>query len=134
MQLPLFALRPPRGYGILTTTGRRTGKKRRRCIRAIRDGDRVYIVAIKGARTGWQKNILANPNVQLRLPGGIHAGIARELRRTPGEQRARETYCQTVNRFDYPAFTLWRQGARLQQRSARCIAPGSTRARRSSSS
>jgi deazaflavin-dependent oxidoreductase (nitroreductase family) len=110
MQLPLFAVRPPRGYGILTTTGRKTGKKRRRCIRAIRDGEKAYIVAIKGARTGWQKNLRANPNVRLRLPGGSHDGIARELRGTADEQRARQVYCETVNRFDYPAFTLWRTG------------------------
>ncbi len=110
LQLPLFALRPPKGYGILTATGRRTGKRRRRCVRAIRDGDRVYVVAIKGARTGWQKNLLANPDVRLRLPGGTYAGVAREARGTADEQRAREAYCETVNRFDFGAYTLWRRG------------------------
>src|ERR687895_1476960 len=44
LQLPYFMLLPARGYGVLTTTGRRTGKKRRKCIRAIRDGDKVYLV------------------------------------------------------------------------------------------
>jgi deazaflavin-dependent oxidoreductase (nitroreductase family) len=61
MQLPLFLLRPPAGYGVLTTTGRRTGKTRRRCVRAIKRGDRVYLVAIKGSRTGWLRNVLASP-------------------------------------------------------------------------
>lgn len=50
LQLPFFALRPPKGFGVLTTTGRKTGKTRRKCIRAIRRGDEAYIVAIKGAR------------------------------------------------------------------------------------
>jgi hypothetical protein len=36
LQLPFFMLLPPGGFGDLTTTGRRTGKTRRKCIRAIR--------------------------------------------------------------------------------------------------
>ena len=43
-QLPWFTALPPRNYGILTTTGRKTGKRRRRCIRAVRAGDLVYLV------------------------------------------------------------------------------------------
>jgi hypothetical protein len=41
MQLPFFLVRLPSGYGVLTTTGRKTGKVRRRCVRAIRRGDVV---------------------------------------------------------------------------------------------
>jgi hypothetical protein len=33
MMLPLFILRPPSGFGVITTTGRRTGKTRRNCTR-----------------------------------------------------------------------------------------------------
>jgi deazaflavin-dependent oxidoreductase (nitroreductase family) len=110
MQLPLFALRPPRGYGVLTTTGRTTGKRRRRCVRAIEDGNRVYLVAIKGARTGWQRNLRANPNARLRLRGGSFAGVARELHGAPEAQRAREVYCHTVYRFDRASYTMWHKG------------------------
>ena len=41
LMLPHFMLLPPKGFGVLTTTGRRTGKTRRKCVRAIRRGDRV---------------------------------------------------------------------------------------------
>ncbi|MFB9837455.1 hypothetical protein [Actinoallomurus acaciae] len=37
-QVPWFRIAPPRGFGVLTTVGRKTGKTRRTCVRAIRDG------------------------------------------------------------------------------------------------
>jgi deazaflavin-dependent oxidoreductase (nitroreductase family) len=80
LMLPWFTLIPPRGCGVLTTTGRKTGKARRRCVRAIRCGDKVYLVAIGGEHNRWLKNISANPNVRLRMRGGTYRGVARELR------------------------------------------------------
>jgi deazaflavin-dependent oxidoreductase (nitroreductase family) len=110
LQLPFFALRPPSGFGVLTTRGRRTGKTRRRCVRAIRRGDKAYIVAIKGARTGWLKNIRANSDVRLRVRGGRFGGVARELRGTVETQGVMEAYCETVHRFDYLEYIMWRKG------------------------
>ncbi len=109
LQLPLFLLRPPAGYGVLATTGRKTGKTRRRCIRAIRAEDKVHIVAIKGARTGWARNALANPEVRLRIRGGTFEGVAR---RPEGAEvdAARRVYCESVNPFEYLEFMMWRAG------------------------
>src|SRR5687768_13396190 len=42
LTLPGFMIRPPAGFGVLTTTGRRTGKARLKCVRAIRRGDKAY--------------------------------------------------------------------------------------------
>jgi deazaflavin-dependent oxidoreductase (nitroreductase family) len=78
-QLDWFTLLPPRGFGVLTTTGRKSGKKRRKCIRAIRRGERVYVVSIGGARAAWLKNLQADPAVSLRIRGGRFKGRAREL-------------------------------------------------------
>jgi deazaflavin-dependent oxidoreductase (nitroreductase family) len=110
MQLPFFILRPPAGYGVLTTTGRKTGKTRRRCVRAIRRDDKAYIVAIKGARTGWLKNFRANPEVRLRVKGGAFAGIAREVQEAAERQEAMGAYCETVNSFEYLEYSMWRKG------------------------
>jgi deazaflavin-dependent oxidoreductase (nitroreductase family) len=119
MQLPFFAIRPPSGYGVLTTTGRKSGKARRRCIRAIRDGEVAYVVAIKGEITGWLKNARANPNVRLRVPGGTFDGVARELRDKGEIERGREAYIKNVDPFSYPEYTMWRRGrptrSRIQQ-------------------
>jgi deazaflavin-dependent oxidoreductase (nitroreductase family) len=109
VQLPFFLLRPPRGYGVLTTTGRKTGKRRRRCVRAIRRGDVVYVVAIKG-RTQWARNALAYPAVRLRLPGRTFPGRARELSDATESERAKEAYCGSVHRFDYVTWINWRTG------------------------
>ena len=107
LMLPHFTLLPPRGFGVLTTTGRKTGKTRRKCIRAIRRGDRVYIVAIR--QSAWLRNVEADPSVQLRIRGGTFAGVARALR--PDERLdAAAAYCETVHVFDYSECMMWRRG------------------------
>src|SRR5687767_14414739 len=78
-QLPWFTLLPPHGFGVLTTIGRKTGKRRRKCVRAIRDGQRVYVVSLKGASGAWFRNLERNPAVTLRIRGGFFQGRAREI-------------------------------------------------------
>lgn len=107
--LPFFLLHPPAGFGVLTTTGRRSGQPRRKCVRAIRVGDRAYLVALRPPAVAiakpsfvnaWVWNIRANPKVSLRIRGGTFQGVARELT-TPTEiAPARTALCGTVNRFD----------------------------------
>lgn len=115
-QLPLFKLRPPEGFGVLTTTGRRTGKKRSRCVRAIRRGDRVFLVAIGGEHSAWLKNARANPDVRLRLRDGTYAGTARELLDSAEHDEAMEAFCGTVNRFDYLECRAHRRGRPTRER------------------
>jgi deazaflavin-dependent oxidoreductase (nitroreductase family) len=107
LQAPWFSLLPPRGFGVLTMTGRKTGKTRRKCVRAIRRGNRAYVVSIRASH--WLKNVRANPNVQLRIRGGRFAGVVRELHDSEREE-ARRAYCETVNRFDYAECRMWRKG------------------------
>jgi deazaflavin-dependent oxidoreductase (nitroreductase family) len=107
--LPLFLLRPPAGFGVITTTGRKSGQPRRKCVRVIRAGDRAYLVALRPPAVAidnpslvnaWVWNIRANPEVSLRIRGGTFQGLARELT-TPTEiAQARTVLCDTVNRFD----------------------------------
>ena len=108
-QVPLFQIRPPRDYGVLTTTGRKTGKRRTRCVRVVRRGNVAYLVAIKGAGTGWAKNALANPEVKLRMRGGRFTGRAREVR--PEEHAAaKEAYSANVGLFERGEWRIWRSG------------------------
>lgn len=110
LMLPFFLVSPPAGFGVLTTTGRRTGKRRRKCVRVIRRGEEVYLVMLGPALLGqtgpaavfaWLWNIRANPRVRLRMRGGAFSGVARELSEESERQRAREAYCGAVNWFDY---------------------------------
>lgn len=110
LQLPLFSVLPPAGFGVITTTGRRTGKKRRKCIRTIRAGNRVYVVSIGGKRAAWVKNIRADASVRLRIRGGTFPGIARELKDAAERGQAMAAYCGTVNRFDYAECAMHRRG------------------------
>jgi deazaflavin-dependent oxidoreductase (nitroreductase family) len=114
--LPAFMALPPRGWGVLETTGRKTGKTRRKCVRAVRSGNRVYIVSIRPSSArptmtaAWVLNMRANPRVRLRMPGGMFAGVACELAETEEIGRAKDAYCETVNPFDYVSCAIHRTG------------------------
>ena len=73
------ALPTPTGLGVLTTTGRRTGKQRVRALRVIRDGNRLYGVAMLGPKCAWLHNIRAHPDVRIKLGSKTHNATAREL-------------------------------------------------------
>lgn len=109
-QLPLFWLRPPRGYGVLTTIGRKTGKRRSRCVRAPTEGDRAYVVALHGMSTHWARNAEANPEVSLRVRGGSYAGIARRLDDGAEWKRSAEIYSGgEIGPFERLEYRLWRK-------------------------
>jgi deazaflavin-dependent oxidoreductase (nitroreductase family) len=110
-QLPFFRLHPPSGYGVLTTTGRKTGKARSRCLRAIKADDAAYLVAIKGAQaTSWAQNALSSRQVQLQIKHGSFAGCVRELGNLAEKEAARDIFCETVHPFDYLTWVNWRRG------------------------
>jgi len=107
--LPLFLLRPPTGFGIITTTGAKTGKPRRKCVRVVWVGGAAYLVALRPPAVAianpslvnaWVWNIRANPSVSLRIQGGTHSGVAREITDPAELVRARAALCDTVNSFD----------------------------------
>jgi deazaflavin-dependent oxidoreductase (nitroreductase family) len=118
MMLPYFAVLPPRGFGVLTTTGRKTGKQRRKCVHAVRDGGKVYILMLRltphtvaiNAISGWLLNIRADPRVRLRIRGGNFAGRARELHDAAEIEEARAVYLGSVNPFDYVECAFHRPG------------------------
>lgn len=118
MMLPFFLLRPPTGFGVLTTTGRRTGKARRRCVHVIRKGDKAYLVMLRPSRravevggfSAWTLNIRADPRVRLRIRGGTFAGRAREMDDQAQMEAMSHQYCDTVNPFDYMECLFHRKG------------------------
>jgi deazaflavin-dependent oxidoreductase (nitroreductase family) len=116
LQLPWFTLMPPRGYGVLTTSGRKTGKKRRKCVRAIRRGDTFYLVSLRGPYGAWMGNIHANPRVSLRIKGGTLEGLAREINDSPEFDQAKQVYCGTLNPFDRMSYRMHRRGRPTAER------------------
>jgi deazaflavin-dependent oxidoreductase (nitroreductase family) len=119
IMLPVFALSTPPGQGVLTTTGRKSGKQRRKCIRAIRRGNKAYIVMLRPpalaierpmAVASWVWNIRANPNVRLRLGRRMFSGVGREISDPTELEQAREAICETVHLIDYGECDLHLRG------------------------
>jgi deazaflavin-dependent oxidoreductase (nitroreductase family) len=111
IQLPFFLLRPPSAYGVISTRGRRTGKRRRRCVRVVTWNGKACVVSIKGPATGWVRNALATPDaVELRLSGKTVRGRARKLRDNEERREAADAYCEGVYPFDYLTWLNWRKG------------------------
>lgn len=116
MMLPLLLLSPSDTFGVITTTGRRTGKTRRKCVRAVRHGNRVYLVSIPGEHAAWLKNIRANASVELRLRGGTFHGLARDPRDAEERDLARRIFCETIDPLDRVACALHRRGRPSRQK------------------
>lgn len=119
LMLPLFWPHAPAGFAILTTTGRKSGRRRRKCIRAIRRGNSVYVVALRppqlaierpNAVSAWVWNIRATPNVRLHIGLRTYQGTAREIDDPVELERANEAICETVNASDYGECLLHLRG------------------------
>ena len=74
---------PPPGDALLETTGRRTGLPRRTPVCDGLDGEVFWLVAQRGRRADWVRNIQANPLVRVKVRSGSgvvwRAGTARIL-------------------------------------------------------
>lgn len=91
----------PRGFALLTVTGRRTGKRRRRPIRAIRDGTTLYGVAILGDKSDWLRNLRADPKAQARLGIRTRGVTLREITDEAERKEAEQLYIETIVPYDY---------------------------------
>jgi deazaflavin-dependent oxidoreductase (nitroreductase family) len=74
---------PPPGDALLETTGRHTGRPVRTPVCDGLDGEAFWLVAQRGRRAGWVRNIQANPRVRVKVRTGSgvvwRAGTARIL-------------------------------------------------------
>ena len=69
---------------ILETTGRRSGEPRRVPVTKALDGDTLWIVTEHGRRSGYVRNIEADPNVRVRVGRRWRSGRAKVLGPTTG--------------------------------------------------
>jgi deazaflavin-dependent oxidoreductase (nitroreductase family) len=70
-------LQPP-GYALLETRGRVSGEPRRTPVGDGRIGDVLWIVAEHGQRSGYVRNIRADPRVRVKVPAGFLRGRWRD--------------------------------------------------------
>jgi deazaflavin-dependent oxidoreductase (nitroreductase family) len=96
-------------------------RTKRKCVRAIRRGERVYLVSIPGSKAAWLKNIRANPAVRLRIRDGTYAGAARELRGPIETDQASGAYRERIYACDYVTCALHRRGLPTPAKTAELI-------------
>ena len=75
---------------LLETTGRKSGEPRRTPLGGSRVGDQFWFVSEFGDKSQYVKNIMANPNVRVRLNGRWHKGVAQLLPDDDPQARLRE--------------------------------------------
>ena len=91
----------PTGLGVLTSVGRKTGKRRTRAMRMVVADGLVYAVALLGERTDWLHNIRNDPNVRIKLGRRTHDAVARELTDPGDRARAMAAYRPIAGWYDY---------------------------------
>lgn len=93
---------------LLTTTGRKTGRRRTTPTLYLRDGDRVILPASFGGRDadpGWYLNLETNPEVHVQIRGDHFDFVARDA--TDDE---RKRYWPTLIKM-YPPYRGYREAA-----------------------
>jgi deazaflavin-dependent oxidoreductase (nitroreductase family) len=74
---------------LLTTTGRKSGLRRRTALIYGQDGDAYVVVASNGGTVEhplWYSNLVADPNVEVQVGEDVFKGVARTA---DAEERAR---------------------------------------------
>ncbi len=108
---PLFNLLPvPQGFVLLTVTGRRSGRRRQRPVRAVRSGDTLYAVAMLGERSDWLRNVRRDPRVEAKLGRRRYSGLAREVGDRAEREAALELYVREVFPADYGDYAAYHWG------------------------
>ena len=53
----------------ITATGRRSGRKISRPVWFVQEGEKLYLLPVKGSDSDWYKNVLKNPTITLAANG-----------------------------------------------------------------
>ena len=98
---------------LLTTTGRKTGKRRTSPLAYLEDGDAFVLIASYGGadvHPAWYLNLVASPEVEVRVRGG-----------TPRQMQARVAGAEERGRLWRRVVEMWGGYARYQEKTAREI-------------
>jgi len=79
----------PRAFALLETTGRRSGRVRQTPVGIGLDGDVAWLVAEHGDRCDYVKNLLAHPEVRMKIRRRWYSGRAAVLDGDDGMARRR---------------------------------------------
>ncbi|MBW0016851.1 MAG: nitroreductase family deazaflavin-dependent oxidoreductase [Mycobacterium sp.] len=80
----------PRAFALLETTGRRSGKPRMTPVGNGLDGDVFWLVSEHGTNGAYVKNLLANPQVRIKIGRHWRTGTATVLNDDDALSRRRD--------------------------------------------
>ncbi len=126
---PLFRLWPlPRGFVLVTVTGRRSGKPRHRPIRAVRRGGTFYALALLGERSDWLRNADKNPKVRIKAGRRTQGAVARRVSSSAEREAAIQLYVREVFPYDYVDYVSvhwgWPTHRKIQEAHRRWVDEG----------
>jgi deazaflavin-dependent oxidoreductase (nitroreductase family) len=87
---------PLPGYVLLETTGRKSGNPRHVPVGKALEGDTLWVVSEHGLRSGYVRNIQADPRVRVRIGRRWRTGTAQVLADDDWRERQR----RIPNRFN----------------------------------
>jgi deazaflavin-dependent oxidoreductase (nitroreductase family) len=93
-------------WGVVEARGRRSGLPRRVPVAIGRQRSKVWLVAAQGMKAGYVRNIIAQPDVRVRVRGRWYSGRAEVLPRTTSFPSALGWYARSAAR-------LWPEDYRL---------------------
>lgn len=98
-------------FCLLTTTGRKTGKKRVRPLNCLIDGENVVLVASQGGlprHPHWYLNLTANPEITVELGLRGRRGPQRMRARTATAEERAELWPRVVRIYrSYESYQSW---------------------------
>jgi deazaflavin-dependent oxidoreductase (nitroreductase family) len=53
----------------VTVTGRRSGREISNPVWFVHDGDKLYLMPVRGSKTQWYRNVLKNPTIRVAADG-----------------------------------------------------------------
>jgi deazaflavin-dependent oxidoreductase (nitroreductase family) len=91
----IVAGRFPGSPALLETIGRKTGCPRVTPVGNGLKGDTFWVIAEHGRRSDWVRNLMANPNVRVKVDGGWRKGKAHVM--VHDDPRARQRDLDQLN-------------------------------------
>jgi deazaflavin-dependent oxidoreductase (nitroreductase family) len=101
---PMFRIVPvPKGFIILTVTGRRSSKPHHRLVRAIRRNTALYVNTEEGR--DWLRNVRRNPSVVVKVGRHRQNGVVREVTESAEREAANDRYVNEIAPFEYVTYS-----------------------------
>ncbi|MFQ6094889.1 MAG: nitroreductase family deazaflavin-dependent oxidoreductase [Candidatus Bathyarchaeia archaeon] len=78
----------------ITVRGRRTKKARSTTVWFVYQGDKIYLLPVRGSDTSWYKNVLKDPDVTLTVDGRSLQARAEPITEPDRVQRVIELFAE----------------------------------------